>query len=151
MIDKPTTVEAYLAGLPPERKPHVEKLLNVVKSNLPDGFEIGMSYGMIGICVPHRLYPAGYHCNPQQPLPFAGLANQKGAISFYHMGIYMDDDLMEWFKKEYASRVPGKLDMGKSCIRFKKPEQIPYELMGELMKKWSVDDWISRYEKVLKK
>lgn len=106
---------------------------------------------MIGFSVPHSRYPAGYHCNPKDPLPFAGLASQKNHIAFYHMGIYADPALLDWFQKAYAERVPGKLDMGKSCIRFKNPAKVPVDLLAELCSKMTVDDWIALYEKELKK
>ena len=102
---------------------------------------------MIGYVVPHSIYPAGYHCDPKLPLPFLGLASQKNNISFYHMGIYADPKLLDWFTKNYAKEVTSKLDMGKSCIRFKKPEQIPFKLIGELVSKMTVKDWIALYEK----
>jgi hypothetical protein len=109
-----------------------------------------MAYGMMGYVVPHSIYPAGYHCTPSDPLPFAGFASQKNFIAFYHMGIYSDPQLLEWFLKEYPKHTDARLDMGKSCIRFKKPEKIPFKLFGELMSKMTVKDWISRYESVLK-
>jgi hypothetical protein len=108
-----------------------------------------MGYGMMGYCVPHSIYPNGYHCDPKQPLPFAGLASQKNFIAFYHMGIYSDPKLLDWFVKEYPKHTDAKLDMGKSCIRFKNPEKIPFKLFGELMSRISVKDWIKMYEAVL--
>jgi hypothetical protein len=110
-----------------------------------------MSYGMIGYVVPHSIYPAGYHCDTKLPLPFLNLASQKSHIAVYHMGIYADPELLNWFQSAYAAEVKGKLDMGKSCIRFKKPELIPYGLFAELASKMSVQDWISLYEKNYKK
>ena len=106
---------------------------------------------MIGWVVPHSLYPDGYHCKPSDPLPFMNLASQKHFVAVYHSGIYADDKLMAWFVKEYNQRCDAKLDMGKSCIRFKKMDQIPYELIGELSAKWSPTDWIYRYEAKIKK
>jgi len=106
---------------------------------------------MLGYVVPHSVYPDGYHCDPKQPLPFMGLASQKNFISFYHMGLYADKKLMDWFTKEYPKHAKSKLDMGKSCIRFKKMDDIPFKLIGELVKKMSAKDWISLYEKNLKK
>jgi hypothetical protein len=129
----------------------MNKLRNVILKNLPKGFKEGMGYGMMGYCVPHSIYPAGYHCNPKDPLPFAGLASQKNSINFYHMGIYADPKLLKWFTVEYAKTGLGKLDMGKSCMRFKKPENIPYKLIGELCSKISVEKWIEVYEKNLKR
>lgn len=110
-----------------------------------------MSYGMIGYVVPHSVYPAGYHCDPKLPLPFINLASQKNFIALYHMGLYADAELLEWFTAEYPRHSSTKLDMGKSCIRFKKPEAIPYALIGQLAKKMSTDDWIRLYESQLRK
>lgn len=141
-----STVEEILDNIPEERKEAFNKLLEVIVRNLPDGFEAGMSYGGLGYIVPHSIYPAGYHCNPIEPLPFAGIASQKNSINFYHMGIYADPELLNWFVAEYPKHSKQKLDMGKSCVRFKKMEEIPYVLIGELMSKMSVQDWINRYE-----
>ncbi|RMD98939.1 MAG: DUF1801 domain-containing protein [Calditrichaeota bacterium] len=145
------TVEEYLRELPEARQKAISRLREVILANLPEGFEETMSYGMIGYVVPHRLYPAGYHCAPEQPLPFANLASQKNYIALYHMGLYAVPELLDWFTKEYPKHSSRKLDMGKSCIRFKKVEDIPYELIGELMRKMSVEDWIAVYEKNLKR
>lgn len=146
MQSKAATIEAYLDELPDERKAIVTRLHQLIVDCLPKGFESRMNYGMIGYVVPHSVYPAGYHCDPELPLPFAGLASQKGAISFYHMGIYADKELLEWFQQEYAKRIRYKLDMGKSCIRFRNEDRIPYDLVAALMKKMSVQDWIKIYE-----
>jgi hypothetical protein len=151
MQSKATTVEQYLSEAQPERQEAMNKLHKVILKNLPKGFKKGMSYGMIGYYVPHTIYPAGYHCNPRDPLPFAGLASQKNSVNFYHMGIYADPKLLKWFTDEYAKTGLGKLDMGKSCMRFKKPEKIPYKLIGELCSKITVDKWIAVYEKNLKR
>lgn len=145
------TVEAILGNLPEDRAEPFNKLHEVIMANLPEGFEAAISYGGLGYVVPHTLYPAGYHCKPVEPLPFAGLASQKNSINFYHMGIYSDPALLDWFVNEYPKHSKRKLDMGKSCIRFKKFDEIPYELMGELMRKMSVADWIAIYEANLKK
>lgn len=145
------TVEEILSSLPEDRTVAFNKLHDVIVKNLPKGFEPGISYGGLGYVVPHALYPAGYHCKPSEPLPFAGIASQKQSINFYHMGIYADPKLLDWFVKEYPKHSKQKLDMGKSCMRFKKLEEIPYELIGELMKKISVDDWINTYETNYKK
>lgn len=143
------SVKDIFLNLPPERLEPFKKLHDVIVKNLPRGFEPAISYGGLGYVVPHKLYPAGYHCKPQEPLPFAGIASQKASISFYHMGIYSDPELLKWFVKEYPKHSLQKPDMGKSCIRFKKAEHIPYKLIGELMKKMSVKDWIQLYEKNL--
>ena len=151
MISKAPTVEEYLAELPEDRQAAMKKLRSEIKKNLPKGFQERMGYGMMGWSVPHSKYPAGYHCDPKQPLPFLGLASQKNFIAVYHMGIYADPKLLNWFVSEYKKSVPTKLDMGKSCIRFKNPEQIPFKLIGELASKMSPDDWIGLYEKNLKR
>ena len=151
MISKAATPEKYLKDLPADRKVPVMRLRDTVLKNLPKGFKEVMSYGMLGYVVPHELYPQGYHCDPKQPLPFANIASQKHFIAFYHMGLYMNPKLLKWFTEEYPKQSTAKLDMGKSCIRFKKAEHIPYELIGELVKKISVDEWIKIYEGVLKR
>lgn len=150
MTSAATTVDQYMAELPEDRKPAMEKLRATILKNLPKGFTEEMNYGMMGYVVPHSLYPAGYHCDPKLPLPFMGLASQKNSINFYHMGIYANPELLKWFTEEYPKHVKAKLDMGKSCMRFKKPEQIPYELIGALVKKMSVKDWIEMYERVFR-
>ncbi len=147
MQSKATTVEQYLTELPADRLEAMTKLRKVILKNLPKGFKEGMSYGMLGYYVPHSIYPQGYHCDPKQPLPFACLASQKNAITLYHMGVYGDPKLLKWFTDEYAKAGAGKLDMGKSCIHFKKPENIPYKLIGELCSKITVEKWIEVYEK----
>ena len=144
------TVHEILANLPSDRVEPFNKLHDVIIKNLPKGFEAAISYGGLGYVVPHTLYPAGYHCKPIEPLPFAGIASQKNSINFYHMGIYSDPKLLNWFVSEYPKHSKQKLDMGKSCVRFKKLDEIPYTLIGELMKKMSVKDWIDFYEMTLK-
>ena len=148
---KANTPDEYLEKIPEDRKEPMEKLRQVILENLPDGFKETINYGMIGYVVPHSIYPDGYHCAPELPLPFMSIASQKNFIGLYHMGIYANEELLQWFVDEYAKQVPTKLDMGKSCIRFKKPEQIPYALIGELSSKVSVNDWINFYEKAVKK
>ena len=145
------TVLEILTSLPEDRAIPFNKLHDVIVKNLPKGFEAGISYGGLGYVIPHSLYPAGYHCKPIEPLPFAGIASQKNFISFYNMGIYSDPKLLDWFVAEYPKHSKQKLDMGKSCIRFKKMDQIPYELIGELMTKMSAQEWIKLYESILKK
>ena len=146
MQSKATTVEQYIAELPEDRQKAVSELRKVIKKNLPKGFKEGMGYGMMGWSVPHSLYPAGYHCNPQDPLPFMGLASQKNSINLYHMGIYANPKLLKWFQDEHAKASLKKLDMGKSCIRYKKAEDIPYRLIGELASKITPQEWIEMYE-----
>ncbi len=141
------TVTEILLNLPEDRLEPFNKLHEVIVKNLPKGFEPSISYGGLGYVVPHKLYPAGYHCKPVEPLPFAGIGSQKGSINFYHMGIYTDPKLLKWFVAEYPKHSKQKLDMGKSCVRFKKMEEIPYKLIGELMKKMSAKEWIDLYEK----
>ncbi|MFZ9031560.1 MAG: DUF1801 domain-containing protein [Robiginitalea sp.] len=141
----------YLSGLPKDRQGPMRRLREVILDHLPDGFEETMSYGMIGYVVPHSRYPEGYHCDPKLPLPFINIASQKNYIALYHNGIYANPSLQKWFVEAYAKEVAGKLDMGKSCIRFKKPELIPYGLIGELCEKVAVDDWIATYERAIKR
>ncbi|MCU0388835.1 MAG: DUF1801 domain-containing protein [Chitinophagaceae bacterium] len=150
MTSTASTVEEYLKELPQDRKDSFSKLRETILKNLPKGFEETMSYGMIGYVVPHSVYPPGYHCDPKLPLPFMALASQKHSINFYHMGIYSSPDLLKWFTDEYPKHAKGKLDMGKSCMRFKKEENIPFALIGELVKKVSAQDWIRQYEHVHK-
>ena len=151
MQSKATTPEQYLSELPEDRKEAMLKLRNAIKENLPQGFEEVISYGMLGYVVPHSIYPSGYHCDPKLPLPFINLASQKNFIALYHMGIYANKNLESWFVSEYPKHVKTKLDMGKSCIRFKKMEDIPFDFIGELAAKVSVEDWISNYEKAYRK
>ncbi|HMX89052.1 MAG: DUF1801 domain-containing protein [Saprospiraceae bacterium] len=145
------TVDEILKNVPAERMASFNELHNVIVKNLPKGFEAAISYGGLGYVIPHSLYPAGYHCKPSEPLPFAGIASQKNSINFYHMGIYADPELMKWFVSEFPKHSKQKLDMGKSCIRFKKLDDIPYMLIGELMKKISAKEWINIYETKMKK
>ncbi|HPE84018.1 MAG: DUF1801 domain-containing protein [Aequorivita sp.] len=151
MQSKASTPDQYIAELPEDRKEVMQKLRETVKKNLPKGFEETMQYGMLGYVVPHSIYPDGYHCNPKDALPFMSIASQKNHISVYHSGIYADPEIMAWFTEEYPKHASGKLDMGKSCIRFKNPKNIPFELLGELSAKMSVDEWIAKYESVLKR
>ncbi|MCH2489642.1 MAG: DUF1801 domain-containing protein [Flavobacteriales bacterium] len=151
MQSKASTPKAYIAELPEDRKEPIRKFRKVILDNLPDGFEEQMTYGMLGYVVPHSRYPDGYHCDPKQPLPFINLASQKNYIALYHSGIYSDPKLLDWFTNQWPKHMDTKLDMGKSCIRFKNPTKIPYELMGELVRKMTVDAWIERYEKAIKK
>lgn len=145
------TVEEILENIPEDRKEAFHKLHQTIVAHLPAGIEAGISYGGLGYVIPHSLYPAGYHCKPSEPLPFASLASQKNSINFYHMGIYADPALHDWFVAEYPKHSAQKLDMGKSCIRFKKLDQIPYALIGELMQKMTAQQWIDLYETMLKK
>jgi len=146
MKSNTASIEDYLRQVPQDRQAHFQQLRAVMLANLPAGFVEQMNYGIIGYVVPHSLYPAGYHCKPSTPLPFAGIASQKNFIAIHHMGIYSNPELMDWFVKQYPAHCKLKLDMGKSCIRFKKTDQIPYDLIAELMQKITVDDWIQLYE-----
>ena len=151
MTSEAKNPDEYINSLPEDRKMHVEKLRNVILKNLPKGFQEGMNYGMMGYYVPHSIYPNGYHCKPTDPLPFMGMASQKNSINFYHMGIYANKELYDWFVAEYPKYSTRKLDMGKSCMRFKKFEDIPFDLIGELVTKVSVEDWITTYESAFRK
>ncbi|MGB7202236.1 MAG: DUF1801 domain-containing protein [Pyrinomonadaceae bacterium] len=146
MQSKAKTVDEYIESLPEDRQKAISDIRKVVNKNLPKGFEEMMSYGMMGWAVPHELYPAGYHCDPKQPLPFMGLASQKNFISFYSMCLYSDGKLLKWFQKEWPKHSSRKLDMGKSCIRFKKIDDIPLKLIGELASKVTPAQWIEIYE-----
>lgn len=146
MQSKATTPEQYLSELPEDRKEAMLKLRNAIKDNLPKGFEEVMSYGMLGYVVPHSIYPAGYHCTPKLPLPFINLASQKNFIALYHMGIYGNKNIADWFVAEFPKHTKTKIEMGKSCIRFKKIDDIPFDFIGELTTKISVEDWITIYE-----
>lgn len=146
MQSKATTVKEYLKDLPTDRQKAIEALRKEIKKNLPKGFKEEMNYGMIGYVVPHSIYPGGYHCDPKMPLPFMNIASQKNFIAVYNMGVYSDNNLLDWFVTEFAKSTTAKLDMGKSCIRFKKMDTIPYELIGELAGKITVQEWIKKYE-----
>lgn len=139
------TVTEYLNELPEDRKNALLKLRNCIKDNIPKGFEEKLSYGMLSYVVPHSIYPNGYHCNPKLPLPFIAIGSHKNFIAIYHMGIYANPILLQWFTSEYAKHSNQKLDIGKSCIRFKKLDQIPFALIGDLAGKMSVEDWINCY------
>lgn len=151
MQSKATTVDQYIAELPEERQKVISQLRKQIKKNLPKGFKECMGYGMIGYVIPHSIYPAGYHCNPKDPLPFMNLASQKNFVAVYSMGLYSNPKLLKWFTDEYANANVGKLDMGKSCIRLKKMDKIPYELFGQLASKVTAEEWIEFYEKAIKK
>ncbi|GAB4159427.1 MAG: DUF1801 domain-containing protein [Winogradskyella sp.] len=146
-----TSLEDYINQVPIERQETLKKLRKVIKDNLPVGFEEGIQYKMIGYYVPHSVYPDGYHCDPKTPLPFMSFASQKNSINLYHMGIYAKKELLDWFVNEYPKHCKRKLDMGKSCIRFKNMDEIPFKLIGELTQKMSSKEWIDIYESALKK
>lgn len=146
-----THPDEYIANIADDKRAMVEQLRAVITANIPEGFDERMSYGMIGYVVPHSIFPAGYHCDPKLPLPFVNIAAQKNFVALYHMGIYAKKELLDWFTAEYPNHSKSKLDMGKSCIRFKKIEQIPFDLIGELMQKMTVEDWITTYKSAFNK
>ncbi|MFT5216761.1 MAG: hypothetical protein ACI83H_001890 [Glaciecola sp.] len=145
-----TSPEDYISQVPEERQDILKKLRKIINQNLPKGFEEGIQYGMIGYYVPHSMYPDGYHCKPSEPLPFMSFAFQKNSVNLYHMGIYAKPELHDWFVNEYPKHCKRKLDMGKSCMRFKKLDEIPFDLIAELTTKMSVDEWIQIYEDAYK-
>jgi uncharacterized protein YdhG (YjbR/CyaY superfamily) len=146
-----STTTDYINQLPEERKETIKKLVHLFRKSLPIGFEETMSYGMVGFVVPKSSYPNGYHCDKSLPLPFINIGSQKNFIGLYHMGLYANQSLFSWFTEEYDKRYTAKLDMGKSCIRFKKAENIPWELLDELATKMTVAQWITLYEAEIKK
>tara|TARA_R110000868_G_scaffold411005_1_gene701324 strand:+ start:18556 stop:19014 length:459 start_codon:yes stop_codon:yes gene_type:complete len=148
---KANSPEDYISQVPEERRPILKKLRSVINKNLPKGFEEGIQYGMIGYYVPHSIYPDGYHCTPTEPLPFMGFASQKNSINLYHSGIYAVPKIHDWFVTEYPKHCKRKLDMGKSCVRFKYIDDIPFDLIGELASKLTVGQWITIYETNIKK
>ncbi|MGB5554087.1 MAG: DUF1801 domain-containing protein [Flavobacteriaceae bacterium] len=148
---KAESPEDYIAQLPEQRQLVISKLRGIIKKHLSKGFEEQISYGMLGYVVPHSLYPDGYHCDPKLPLPFINLASQKNFVALYHSGIYADSKLYDWFVTEYPNHCKHKLNMGKSCVRFKNMDDIPYDLIAELCSKISPENWIQLYEKNVKK
>lgn len=148
---KATSPEDYILQVPKERQNTLKRLRKTIVDNIPKGFEEGIQYGMIGYYVPHSVYPDGYHCNPETPLPFMSFASQKNSVNLYHSGIYTKKELYDWFVNEYPKHCSRKLDMGKSCIRFKKLDEIPFDLIAELTRKMTCDEWINVCESVFKK
>lgn len=145
MISKAQTVKQYLAELPADRRAAIEAVRKVILKNLDKNYQEGMQYGMIGYYVPHSVYPSGYHCDPKQPLPFAGLASQKNHMAVYLMCVYGSPEHEEWFRKAWA-KAGKKLDMGKSCIRFKKLEDIPLDVIGKAIARVPAKKFIAFYE-----
>ena len=143
--------EDYIDQLPEDRKEAIKKLRSTILDNLPEGFEETMNYGMIGYVVPKSIYPPGYHVDPDHPLPFMSIASQKNHIALYHSGVYADGDLLKWFTGEYPKFSTYKLDMGKSCMRFRNADHIPYDLIAELVSRVSVQEWIQLYERAVKR
>lgn len=144
------SIEEYIDQLPEDRIPVINKLREVINQNIPEGFHETLSYGMIGWVVPHSIYPDGYHCDPKLPLPFLNIASQKNFVAVYHMGVYSDQTILDWFVGEYPKYSKRKLDMAKSCIRLKKMEDIPYDLIGKLCSKITVNQWVNTYENTIK-
>ena len=151
MTSDAKTPEEYINSLPQDRKDAISKLRKIILKKIPKGFSETISYGMLGYVVPHSIYPEGYHCDPKLPLPFMSIASQKNFVGVYHMGIYANKELYDWFVDEYPKHSNRKIDMGKSCIRLKKIEEIPYELIGELASKMTLNEWIKIYENTIKK
>jgi uncharacterized protein YdhG (YjbR/CyaY superfamily) len=151
MTSSAKTPDEYIKQLPEERKAPMGKLRETILANLPAGFHEEMSYGMLGYVVPHDTFPRGYHCDPKLPLPFMNIASQKNFIALYHMGIYAKKELLDWFVAEYPKYSNRKLDMGKSCIRFKKPDEIPFKLIAELCRKMTVEEWVTIYTKEIER
>ena len=151
MTSNASTPEEYINELPEERKEVISKLRDAINKNLPKGFEEGMGYGMLSYHIPHSIYPDGYHCTPELPLPFMNLASQKNFVAVYHMGMYAEKEILNWFTSEYPKHCKRKLDMGKSCIRLKQMDEIPYKLIGELASKMSAEEWIKIYENNINK
>ena len=151
MTSNATTIAEYFDLLPADRVAPMEQLWQTIETHLAPGFSPAFQYRMPSFVVNHDRYPAGYHCDPKQALPFLSIASQKNFVALYHMGIYAEPDLMAWFTAEYPKHMPTKLDMGKSCIRFKKPDRIPFDLIGELVGKMDADTWIALYEANLKR
>ncbi len=151
MATKPETPDQYVEELPDDRKEVIQRLRTILKENLPVGYEEEISYGMIGYVVPYSIYPAGYAVKPKVPLPLINLASQKNHVALYHMAVYAVPGIAEWFQTEYPKHCKTKLDMGKGCIRLKKMDDIPYDLIGELARKVDVQTWIDTYEKVVRR
>ncbi|MGR3812014.1 DUF1801 domain-containing protein [Jiulongibacter sp. NS-SX5] len=143
--------EEYIAKAPEERQEALNKIRDIINENIPEGFEHKIDSGMIAWVVPHSFFPDGYHCDPKKPLPFINLASQKNFIALYHMGVYAFPEILEWFQSEYPKHSKRKLDMGKSCLRLKKMDDIPYELIGELARKLTVEEWVNHYQEVMQK
>lgn len=149
-MNSSTVFLEFLSNLSEDRRVVLEQMISVIREHIPEGFEEAMQYGMPSWVVPHSLYPPGYHTKPETPLPFLSIGSKKNYVTLHHMGIYADDDLLAWFENAYPRHVKTKLNMGKSCIRFKKMTDVPYELIGELCGKVTVEDWIQLYENRVK-
>ena len=145
---KATTVKDYLAELPEDRRAALQAVRDVILKNLDHEFEEGMQYGMIGYYVPHSVYPPGYHCDPRQPLGFACLASQKNHMALYLMCVYGDANQRKWFEAEWK-KAGKKLDMGKSCIRFKKLDDLALGVIGETIRRVTARKYIEVCERAL--
>lgn len=150
MQSKATTVAKYLTDLPPDRRQAIQAVREVVRANIDPALEEGMQYGMIGYYVPHRVYPAGYHCDPRQPLPFGGLASQKNHMALYLMSIYLDPEMLAWFTAAWK-KTGKKLDMGKSCIRFKRIDDVALDVIAEALRRTPLTKYVQQYESILKR
>ena len=150
-MNRSKEIDAYIEKADPDRHGALNELRKTITEHIPNGFEERINYGIPSYVVPHQLYPDGYHCDPKLPLPFVSFASQKRFIALYHMGVYADSEVLDWFVDEYSKRCAHKLDMGKSCIRFKKINEIPYDLIAELMTKMDTSKWISIYEASIKR
>ncbi len=155
MQSKATTVSEYLAELPDDRRAAIAAVREVILKNLDGDYQEGMQYGMIGYSVPHRVFPDGYHSDPRQPLPFANLASQKNHMALYLMGLYCgcaegegDNEHVRWFKEAWK-KTGKKLDMGKSCIRFKKLTDLPLDVIGEAIRRMPAKLYITQYQAAL--
>ncbi|HYO65007.1 MAG TPA: DUF1801 domain-containing protein [Archangium sp.] len=149
MQSKATTVDQYLASLPADRRAAVSAVRKAILANLDKDYEEGIQYGMIGYYVPHKVFPAGYHVDPKQPLPFAALASQKNHMAVYLMGIYGEPRQEKWFREAWA-KTGRKLDMGKSCVRFKKLEDVALDVLGEAIRRAPAKAYIQQYESVIR-
>lgn len=148
MQSKAATVAQYLAELPEDRRAAISAVRKVILKNLDKDFEEGMQYGSIGYFVPHRIFPPGYHCDPTQPLCYAGLASQKNHMAIYLMCQYGSTSEADWFRTAWA-KTGKKLDMGKCCVRFKKLEDIPLEVIGEAIRRVPAKKYVEQYVKLL--
>ena len=144
-------VRRYLDSVSEDRQAIFTELYHTIDRALPEGFHSCINYKMPGWVVPHSLYPPGYHVTPKLPLPFINIASQKSHIGLYHMGIYANPELLSWFQEEYTKHSSVKLNMGKSCIRFKKPHHVPLKLIEMLCTKMTPQDWIDCYEAQIKR
>ncbi len=138
----------YVAALPPGRREVIKRLRHLLRTSLPKGFKEVMSGGMLAYVVPHSIFPAGYHCDPRRPLPFINLAAQKQYVALYHLGLY-DRALLAWLEREWPKHTEAKLDLGKCCLRFRRLDQIPYDLIGELAAKMTPQQWIAVYQRAI--